>query len=279
MAKYFGTTVVDIIRTMPKRFKSGEAKDINIIIGYACQGEGGGKWKVTISRDKIDIQGVSGDLTGCTAEIHAADEHTFIGTTLGKIAAADALVSGKLRVVGDMNILGTILPKIFSPYTVENTDDGTQVKAEELITLKVINSIDYRFASGPVMGRWFAGLKEKKFLANKCPSCGRTQIPPREICAFCRVRCTEYVELGPKGTITLFDIIYYASPDPLTGSARETPYATLFFKLDGASPMDSFAMDTRKDLDRLKVGARIRPVWAEKRTGSFSDILYFEIDE
>ena len=114
MAKYFGTTVVDIIRTMPKRFKSGEAKDINIIIGYACQGEGGGKWKVTISRDKIDIQGVSGDLTGCTAEIHAADEHTFIGTTLGKIAAADALVSGKLRVVGDMNILGTILPKIFS---------------------------------------------------------------------------------------------------------------------------------------------------------------------
>jgi uncharacterized OB-fold protein len=87
------------------------------------------------------------------------------------------------------------------------------------------------------------------------------------------------VELGPKGTVTNFDIVYFASPDPLTGVVRDTPYTPIYVVLDGASEQDAFAFELKKeDIDRIKVGAKVRPVWADKPTGSFRDVLYFELD-
>ncbi|MBU1745178.1 MAG: SCP2 sterol-binding domain-containing protein [Proteobacteria bacterium] len=389
MTEYFGTTVADIFATMPKRFKPEEAKEVDIAIGYEATGEGGGKWKATIKHGTLKVETVEGELTGCKTTIHT-DAETFVGVTLGKIAALDALSSQKLRVAGDPKFLMLLLPKIFTPYaapakkpdavtardiiatiaerfrpekaegvamtigydlagegggkwtivirdgkcavregladplTVKMTMEaktyagmmvGTieavtaftsgQVKiegdmaaagatakyflkyvvpgateAEELISLRVINSIEQRFATGPVMGRWFAGIREKKFLANRCPKCGRTQIPPREICAWCRVRVHEFVEVGPKGVVTHFDIVYFASPDPLTGAVRDTPYATAYVVFDGATEREAITLDLKQeDIPRLKEGARVRPVWAEVTTGSYRDLIGVELDE
>lgn len=154
-----------------------------------------------------------------------------------------------------------------------------KMAAEELISIQVINSIDYNFSTGPIMGKWFQGLKEKKFYATKCPSCGRTMTPPRECCALCVVRSEDFVEVGPKGTVENYDIAYYASPDPLTGKVRKTPYSSLFVTLDG-SVQDIFAHEIKDDdIPKLKRGVRVRPVWNEVRTGSIHDLLYFEIDD
>jgi len=387
MTEYYGATVADIFDTMPKRFKPEEAKDVDILIGYEATGEGGGMWTAHIKHGTLTVSKVD-ELKGCKTTIHAHAE-TFLGVTLGKITAIDALTSQKLRVVGDIRFLMTLLPKVFVPFTVipkkkvltarnilvtmeslfrperaegvtmnigydltgpdggqwslrikdgkckvregfteeltvkltmnasvyigmmTGTIDGAsaftsgQVKiegdmmaavataryfhkytdpdakeAEELICLRVTNSIEQRFASGPVMGKWFAGLREKKFLGNKCPECGRTQIPPREICAICRVRVNEFVELGPKGTVTNYDIVYFASPDPLTGAVRDTPYAPIYIVLDGSSEREAFAFELKKeDISRINVGARVRPVWTENPVGSFKDVLYFELDQ
>jgi uncharacterized OB-fold protein/putative sterol carrier protein len=387
MAEYFGATVADIFNTMPKRFKPEEAKDVDILIGYEATGEGGGKWTAHIKHGTLTVSKVE-ELKGCKTTVHA-DAETFMGVTLGKITAIDALSSQKLRVVGDARLLMTLLPRVFVPFTVapkkkvvsardilatvesrfrpekaegvtmnigydltgadasqwtlqiqngqckvrEGFTEGLNVKlimdagvyvgmmtgtldaaaaftsgqvkiegdmmaaaatgkffqkytdpgaeeTEELICLRITNAIEQRFASGPVMGKWFAGLREKKFLANKCPECGRTQIPPREICAICRVRVSEFVELGPAGTVTNFDIVYFASPDPLTGAVRDTPYAPVYIVLDGATKSEAFAFELKKeDLGRIRVGARVRPVWAEKPTGSFKDLLYFELEQ
>ncbi|MEI6609071.1 MAG: zinc ribbon domain-containing protein [Deltaproteobacteria bacterium] len=159
-------------------------------------------------------------------------------------------------------------------------ENDSQTQAEELIALSVVNSIDYRFASGPIQGKFLAGLKEKKFLATKCPKCGRIQTPAREACAKCVVRTEELVEVGPKATVANYDIVYYASPDPLTGQLRSTPYASLFMWMDGATPDDCVSLGLKQaDIPKLKRGLRVRPVWNEVRTGSVSDILYFEADE
>lgn len=153
-----------------------------------------------------------------------------------------------------------------------------KIAAEELISIQVINSIDYSFSTGPIMGKWFQGLKEKKFYATKCPSCGRTMTPPRGCCALCVVRSEDFVEVGPKGTVVNYDIAYYASPDPLTGKVRKTPYSALFVMLDG-SARGIFAHEIKDDdIPKLKRGVRVRPVWNEVRTGSIHDLLYFEID-
>lgn len=153
-------------------------------------------------------------------------------------------------------------------------------QAEELIALPVINSINYRFASGPILGRFLEGLKEKKFYATQCPKCGRIQTPPREICAKCVVRSETFVEVGPKATVANYDIVYFSSPDPLTGHLRATPYASLFMWLDGSTPDDCFSFDLKpEDIPKLKRGLRVRPVWNEIRTGGVKDIICFEADE
>jgi len=387
MAEFFGTTVSDIFNTMPKRFKPEAAKGVDVVIGYECGGEGGGKWKLTVKDQTAKVETVEGDLGTCTATIVATDAETFIGVTLQKIGAIDALSQGKMRVVGDTRMLMTLLPQIFVQYTVPETKadvtargilsaigdrfrpdkaagvtlkygydltgegggrftitiadgkctlkegldsdlavkmtmeaatyvgmmtgtiDGTAAftsgkvkidgdmmaaaatgkyfnkyvdpnaqEAEELLSLKMVTSIGQRFATGPVMGKWFAGLREMKLLASVCPLCKRTLILPQEICQFCHVRTTGYVELGPEGSVSNFDLVYFASPDPLTGEVRDTPYACAWIMLDRATPEEAFCFEIKKeDLPKLQIGSRVRPVWAEKPTGSFRDILHFEI--
>ena len=85
--------------------------------------------------------------------------------------------------------------------------------------------------------------------------------------------------MGPKGTVTNFDIVHFASPDPLSGAVRDTPYAPVYVVLDGSSEREALAMELKKeDIPRLKVGARVRPVWAAKTTGSYRDMIGFELD-
>ncbi|MBU1965895.1 MAG: SCP2 sterol-binding domain-containing protein, partial [Proteobacteria bacterium] len=170
MTEYFGTTVADIFATMPKRFKPEEAKEVDIAIGYEATGEGGGKWKATIKHGTLKVETVEGELTGCKTTIHT-DAETFVGVTLGKIAALDALSSQKLRVAGDPKFLMLLLPKIFTPY-------AAPAKKPDAVTARdIIATIAERFrpekAEGVAMtigydlageggGKWTIVIREGK---------------------------------------------------------------------------------------------------------------------
>ena len=130
------------------------------------------------------------------------------------------------------------------------------------------------------MGKFLKGLIDKKLYANKCPECERLQIPPREICGECVVRADEFVEVGPEGKIQVLDITFFASPDPLTGESRETPYVSAHILLDGCKGHETLWHELKpSNIDKARKGDRVRPVWNENRTGSVSDILYFELVE
>jgi uncharacterized OB-fold protein len=145
--------------------------------------------------------------------------------------------------------------------------------------LRQLLSIPQRFTTGPVMGRFLRELRDhRRILGNRCPVCRRIQVPPREVCAVCSVRVEEFLEVGPEGRVGTFDVAYYSSPDPLTGVAREAPYCTAFILLDGCTGNDVFWHEVRPaDIGRVKRGSRVRPVWAEPRTGAITDITYFEV--
>ena len=152
---------------------------------------------------------------------------------------------------------------------------------QELIVSRQILSIPQRFSTGPVMGRFLRELRDnQRIMANKCPQCGRHQLPPREVCAVCHVEATEWEALGPEGTIRDFDVVYYSSPDPLSGETRETPYVLCWADLDGAhgdAPL--WHLLKAPDLSKVRRGMRVRVVFAEERDGSMSDIEHFEIIE
>jgi uncharacterized OB-fold protein len=154
---------------------------------------------------------------------------------------------------------------------------------DELVHHEHMARFPQRWATGPVMGRFLQALRdEKKILANVCPRCGRSQVPPREVCAVCRVAVPGFEEVGPEGVLRNFDVVFYASPDPVTGQSREVPYTTCYVELDGSQGGATFWHELREtDFSKIRRNIRVRTVFEEdgKRAGATSDIKYFEIIE
>ena len=266
-------TVADIFGTMEQRVNPDRVKGVTANYGYRVTGDGGGEWTVSVRDDTVKITPGIHD-PDVTATIAAQD---FIDLNLGRLDGMTAFTSGKLKIEGNLGLM-TKSAKFFKKYS-PPAGKEKEKKTEELVVLKQLLSIPQRFATGPLMGKFLNELRDnKRILGNKCPKCGRIQTPPREICAICRVRVEELVEVGPEGVVGNFDIAYYASPDPLTGESRETPYCSIFLVLDGCSGNDVFWHELKPDdIPKVTKGARVRPVWAAERRGAITDIEYFEL--
>jgi uncharacterized OB-fold protein/putative sterol carrier protein len=271
----------DMFATIVPRFKAKEAEGLNASFGFDLGGPDGGKWTVFI-KDKACT--VTTTIEGTpTVTLEFNDARDYVDFILGKIDAQSILAAGKAAAKGDINMMASKWPILFEKY---KDPMAGNVQEQELLVLKKTIALNQKFSTGPIMGKFLKGLKDKKIYANKCPSCGRLQLPPREVCADCRVRSGEFVEVGPKGEVRYMDLVYYAMPDPLTGVARETPYGSINILLDGCKANETLPHFIRKDqLEKIemgwneKKGTRVRPVWEENRTGDIWDIKYFEIDE
>jgi len=267
-------TVADIFGTMERRVNPDGVAGVTTNYGYIITGSGGGEWTVCVADGSVQVKAGLHDpsvTTTCSAK-------DWIAITLGQLDGMTAFTSGRLKVEGDVGLL-TKATRFFKKYTPPGSA-GQEAEKEELLRLNQVISIPQRFATGPVMGKFLKAFKEKKILANQCPSCNRLQLPPREVCAECKVRADQWVEVGPGGVIASPDITYYASPDPLTGESRETPYITAHFLLDGCRGHETLWHElVTDDFSKVKRGVRVRPVWNEKRIGAITDIKYFEIVE
>ena len=135
----------------------------------------------------------------------------------------------------------------------------------------------FKYAVGLHGSKFFAELREhKKITGMKCPNCRKVYVPPRRVCGECYAEMTEFVEVGPKGRIGTFTILRYAFIDPETGEQKPVPYGYGFIKLDGADTLFQHYIDV-DDESKVKIGARVEPVFAEKRKGTIKDIASFRI--
>jgi len=271
--------ILDMFGTLESRFQPQAAGDSRIVICYDIGGKDGGQWTAVIENGTCKLAEGLDPSPSLTLAMKAKD---WVDLMLGRVDALTLLSTARAKLEGDM-ALAMRLGELFAKYAPPGQE---VVEDEELLVLKKVISVQQRFATGPVMGKYLNGLKEKKIFGNRCPECKRLQIPPREVCAVCRIRVEAFEEVGPKGNIRLLDTAYYASPDPLTGETRETPYAMAYILLDGCKGQEVFAHFIRDDqIDRIdmgwneKKGTIVRPVWAEERKGKVTDIRYYEIDE
>lgn len=152
-------------------------------------------------------------------------------------------------------------------------------KKQDLIEITELISIPHKFSTGPTMGRFLSEIRDnKRILANKCPKCGRTQLPPRIVCAVCHIEVSEWIELSTTGTITSYDVTFVPTLNPLTGKMREVPYTTASILLDGGDTTLMHFLDVT-DPKKLKVGMRCQAVFApdSERQGRVTDIIYFHV--
>jgi uncharacterized OB-fold protein len=101
-------------------------------------------------------------------------------------------------------------------------------------------------------------------------------IPPRGVCGECFVEMKDWVEVGPKGVIGTFTILRFAFIDPETGAQKPVPYGYGFIKLNGADTLFQHYISV-EDEKKIKIGARVEPVFSKDRKGSIRDIEYFKV--
>jgi hypothetical protein len=135
----------------------------------------------------------------------------------------------------------------------------------------------FNYSIGLYGSKFFKELRDRRvFVGSKCPKCKKVFVHPRKVCGECYVEMKEFVEVGPKGIISTFTILRYAFIDPETGEQKPVPYGYGFIKLDGADTCLQHYIDLQ-DEKKVKIGARVEPVFAPEKKGTIKDILYFKV--
>ena len=129
----------------------------------------------------------------------------------------------------------------------------------------------YKRSIGPVLGRFFTGLRDGRFEGVKTQA-GRVLCPPLEHDPETGEATTgDWVEVGPGGTVTTWAWI----AEPRDQHPLDRPFAFALVQLDGADTGLLHAVDAGEE-GRMRTGMRVRARFADERTGRIQDIACFE---
>ena len=129
---------------------------------------------------------------------------------------------------------------------------------------------DYTRSLGPTLSRFMAGLANRRILGSRSAD-GRVHAPPFEFDPVTFEPPAELLPVGPEGTVTT----WAWAPEPLEGQPLAHPFAWALIRLDGADTAMLHAVDAGS-ASAMRTGMRVRPRWAEQRSGDVRDIVCFE---
>ena len=137
-------------------------------------------------------------------------------------------------------------------------------------------NLDYSASLGETYSRFMEGLKEGKMLGNKCDKCGRLYVPVRPFCDMDFEKNGDLFEVDPIGEVVSFTVYFIKSlnlPDPpfIQGIIRIGEAANSFLHFIGDVPYE----DPAELPEKIRIGMKVKPIWAEDRKGDILDILYF----
>ncbi len=145
--------------------------------------------------------------------------------------------------------------------------------SDEVLSAKYVLEYTYTRSVGPVIGRFFAGLKEGRVEGVRTAD-GRVLMPPTEYDPRTGEAVGEFVEVAPAGVVVTW--AWLSEPRPRNPLSK--PFAWALVKLDGADTALLHAVDAGSR-ERMKTGMRVRVKWAENREGRIQDIACFVPEE
>jgi uncharacterized OB-fold protein len=128
----------------------------------------------------------------------------------------------------------------------------------------------YTRSTGEVIGRFFAGLKERRILGIR-GSDDRILVPPQEYDPATGAELSEMVEVAETAVVTTWTWV----SEPRPKHPLQRPFAFALVKLDGADTAMLHAVDAVTP-DAMGTGMRVRVRWAAELIGDMSDIACFE---
>jgi hypothetical protein len=134
-------------------------------------------------------------------------------------------------------------------------------------------SFDYTRSLGPTLSEFCTALAARRILGARA-STGQVHAPPFEYDPVTSAPPTEFVEVGPGGTVVSWSWM----GRPLEGQPLAQPFGWALIRLDGADTAMLHAVDAGT-AGRMRTGLRVRPRWAERAGTGITDIACFEPGE
>ena len=132
----------------------------------------------------------------------------------------------------------------------------------------------YKRSVGPVLGRFFTALRERRIEGVRTAG-GRVLVPPMEYDPETGEATTDdWVSVGPSGTVKSWAWV----TQPRRQHPLERPFAFALIQLDGADTSLLHAVDGGREA-RMATGMRVRPRWAQETVGRIQDIACFEPED
>lgn len=129
----------------------------------------------------------------------------------------------------------------------------------------------YSWPAGRAGSRFLRALRDDTLILGlRCPSCRKVWVPPSR-CLACDRTGTEWVEVGPLGTLETWTVVRTAVPSI---QILPVPYAMGVIRLDGADTGLVHFLGV-EEFSRLFSGLRVEPVFNTERRGHILDIRYF----
>lgn len=129
----------------------------------------------------------------------------------------------------------------------------------------------YTRSTGPVIGRFLTGLKNRRIVGIRA-SDGRVVVPPMEYDPVTAAELSEFVDVGQQGQIVSFAWV----KEPRAAHPMQVPFAWAMITLDGADVPMIHCVAAAAESD-IATGARVEAVWADETIGFITDIRCFRL--
>lgn len=139
-----------------------------------------------------------------------------------------------------------------------------------MLSASLTPSFDYTRSTGPVLGAFFTGLRDRTIVGNR-DSEGTVHVPPVEYDPHTREPITELVELGSGDEVGGVVVAWTWVPTPTDLNPLDTPFAWALVRFDGADTAMLLPLATDGP-DAVSTGMRVRVRWAAERSGTVHDI-------
>ena len=142
---------------------------------------------------------------------------------------------------------------------------------EEVLSAPHVMEFPYTRSTGPVVGAFLTGLRDRQVLGAK-DSEGRVVVPPFEYDpkTAAPASAADLVPVADEGVVTTWS--WNAHPRP--GQPFDRPFAWALVKLDGADTGLLHALDAPEG--SVSTGMRVKVRWAAETVGYINDIACFE---
>jgi uncharacterized OB-fold protein len=140
---------------------------------------------------------------------------------------------------------------------------------DELLSAPYVLEYTYQRSTGPVIGRFLTGLRDRRIEGARTAA-GRVLVPPTEWDPDTGQPIADFVEVGQTGVVTTW--AWMAAPRRFQPLDR--PFAWALILLDGADTAMLHAVDAGKP-ERMATGMRVVARWRDERVGSMRDLACF----